>query len=129
MITRHYLPLGGRHITQRIVIVGSGSVLEQGVENLLGQEPDLQVSGVAYADDATFLEDVSHMRPDVILLNAAGPLDSMRIFELLKDHPGLASLRVIVVRPDDNTIEEYERRSLTATRSADLVAVIRRTKT
>jgi hypothetical protein len=45
---------------------------------------------------------------------------------LLADNPHIAAFRIIVVRPDDNTIDIYERQRITATRSADLVALIRR---
>ena len=110
----------------RVLVVESGSLLDEGVESLLIRETDMQVSGISYADDATFLQDVTHARPDVILLNEDGPLDSARIFELLRDLPGLASLRVIIVRPDDNAIDLYERKQVIATQSDDLLALIRR---
>jgi hypothetical protein len=111
--------------TQRVLIVAGGSLLEEGVGSLLKQELDLHVSDVVYRDDSTFLQDVADARPDTILLNAEGPLDSRRILELLANVPTLAALRVIVVRPDDNTIDIYERQRIIATRSADLLALIR----
>ena len=111
---------------RRVLVIESGSLLDEGVESLLVHETDLQVSGISYADDDTFLHDVSDARPDVILLNEAGPLDSARIFELLKNLPGLATLRIIVVRPDDNTIDLYERQRVEAIQSNDLLALIRR---
>src|SRR3972149_5039421 len=97
---------------QRVLVVESGSLLDEGVASLLAQESDLHVSGIAYANDTAFLQDISDARPDVILLNEAGPLDSVRILELLKSIPTLASLRVIVVRLDDNVIDMYEKQSV-----------------
>jgi DNA-binding NarL/FixJ family response regulator len=109
----------------RVLVVESGLLLDEGVESLLGQELDLQVSGITYADDASFLDDVSTLRPDVILLNEAGPLDSLRILELLENIPTLASLRVVTVRRDDNTIDMYERKRVVATHSSDFFDLIR----
>ena len=109
----------------RVLVVETGTLLDEGVESLLSQETDLQVSGICYADDVSFLEDVSQARPDVILLNEDGPLDSVRIFELLNSLPGLASLRLIIVRPDDNTIDMYEKKQVVATHSDDLLHLIR----
>ena len=115
-----------RHtVVHRVLVIETGTLLDDGVESLLGQETDLQVSGISYADGATFLEDVSQARPDVILLNENGPLDSARIFELLNGLPGLASLRLIIVRPDDNTIDMYEKKQVVATHIDDLLHLIR----
>lgn len=111
--------------TRRVMIVGSGSLLDEGVERLLRSRESIQVSGIVYSDDTSFLQDVSDMRPDVILLNEAGPLDSLRILELLKNIPTLASLRVVTVRTEDNTIDLYERRRVVATHSNDLLDLIR----
>lgn len=111
--------------TRRVMIVGSGSLLDEGVERLLRSRESIQVSGIVYSDDTSFLQDVSDMRPDVILLNEAGPLDSLRILELLKNIPTLASLRVVKVRTEDNTIDLYERRRVVATHSNDLLDLIR----
>lgn len=108
-----------------VLVVESGRLLDEGVKRLLEQELDLQVSGVAYGDDASFLQDVSALRPDVILLNAEGPLDSTRILELLSGLPSLASLRLIVVRPDDNQIDMYEKKRVIAASRDDLLNLIR----
>lgn len=102
-----------KNSVQRVFVVGTGSFFEQGVASLLSFGTDLHVSGVTYTDDDSFLEDVAENRPDVILLNEAGPLNSARILELLSA-TRLASLRVIVVRPDSNAIDVYERPSLIA---------------
>ena len=114
---------------QNVLVIESASLLDQGVESLLKCEADLQVSGVAYADESTFLQDITELRPDVILLNEAGPLDSARILDLLQNLPTLAALRVIIVRPDDNRIDVYEKKQVLATHSDDLIALIRRGET
>jgi hypothetical protein len=107
-------------------MIEGDSILDEAVATLLRRESDVQVSDVAYADDTTFLQDISRIRPDVILLNADGPLDSVRILDLLKDLPSLASLRVIVVRPEDNLIDMVEMKRVVATQSDDLLGLIRR---
>jgi hypothetical protein len=107
-----------------LVLESGSSLLEEGVASILKGEFDLQVSGLAFTDEPAFVEQVAHLRPDVILMNAPGLLDSARIVELLKDLPTLATLRVICVRPNDNTIDVYERRQITAV--DDLFTLIRR---
>lgn len=109
-----------------VLFVESGSLLDQGMESLLGREGDIQISGITYSDDDAFLRQISDLRPDVILTNAEGPLNSIQILELLEANPTLTTLKVIMVRPDDNVIDVYERQQVTARRSADLIALIRR---
>ena len=110
---------------QHVLVVENGSLLDEGVERLLSHETDFLVSGITYADETAFLQDVSDKRPDVILLNEAGPLDSVQIFELLKNLPTIATLRVIIVRPDDNAIDVYDRQRVIATQSRDLIGLVR----
>jgi DNA-binding NarL/FixJ family response regulator len=108
-----------------VLVVEGGSLLEEGMEALLSREPDMQVIGIPFASETSFLQDVADMRPDVILMNEAGPLTSQRILELLKNLPTLAALRVITVRPQDNTIDLYERQRVVVTEVDDLLSLIR----
>ena len=108
-----------------VLVVEGGSMFEEGVETLLLREPDLQVIGAPFAGEAAFLEDVSDLRPDVILMSESGPLSSERILELLKDLPMLASLRVIMLRSDDDTLHVYEHRRVDAAQVDDLLDLIR----
>ena len=111
---------------RRVLIVQSGSVLDEGVENLLMREADLEVSGRNYADEAAFVQDVVRTQPDAVVLNEAGPLNLARIMELLNDCPTLETVRVVIVRLDDNTIDVFERQRVIATQVGDLVRLIRR---
>ena len=61
----------------------------------------------------------------MIVLDEASALDPVRIFGLLKDLLPRATLRVILLRPRDNTIDVYEKRRVIATRRADLLALVR----
>jgi hypothetical protein len=111
---------------QKIMIVESGSLLEDGVEHILRQEKDLSISGFAYHDDAAFLSGLIEVQPDIILLNEDGPISSAHVFELLIDWPFLVSVRIIAIHLEDNRIDVYERKSIFATQIGDLMGLIRR---
>jgi chemotaxis response regulator CheB len=110
---------------RRVLVVEGGSLVEEGIENLLSREPDLQVIGVPFAGESALLQNVVDLHPDVILINESGPLTSERILELLKSLPKLASLRVIMVRADDSTIDVFEHQRVDATEVDDLLNLIR----
>ena len=105
-------------------MVGIGSLLEEGVESLLAQEQDVLVWNVNYADEGTFVQDVLSTRPDVIVFHEAGALDSDRIFDLLRAIPTLETLRVIILRSSSPAMDLYEKRTVNATDSRGLLALV-----
>lgn len=111
--------------TRRVLIVGMGALLEVGMENLLASQPDLQVSDITFTEEDKFVQDVLRIHPDVILFHETGPLNQDRIFELLRAIPTTETLRVIILRSSNSTIDLYERRSVKAARSKDLLALVR----
>lgn len=110
---------------RRVIIVGMGFVLEDGLESLLAAEPDLQVSDLTFTEERTFVQDVLRLHPDVILFHEAGLLTSARIFELLRAIPTTETLRVIILRSANSAIDLYEKRRVSAPQSKDLLALVR----
>jgi len=106
---------------QRVLLIKSGSLLDEGVESLLKDEVDLEVADATASDEATLLEDIARVHPDVILLNEVDPLQATRILELLKSAP---TVRVIVTRLSSNTVDVYDKQEVNLTESADLVSLL-----
>jgi DNA-binding NarL/FixJ family response regulator len=107
-----------------VLIVGIGSVLEQGVQNLLAQEPNVRVWNAGYTNEGAFRQDVLRTRPDVILFHELGALDAGRIFDLLRAISTLEALRVIVLRSSSTAMDLYEKRTVHATGNRDLLALV-----
>ena len=111
--------------SRRVLMVGIGSLLEEGVESLLAQEQDVLVWNVNYTDEGTFVQDVLRTRPDVIVFHEARALDSDRIFDLLRAIPTLETLRVIILRSSSAAIDLYEKRRVNAISSQLLLSLVR----
>ena len=109
---------------RRVLVVGFGSLLEQGVQSLLAQEPEVQVWEVKYTDEVAFLLDVVQTRPDVILFHETGALDSDRIFDLLRAIPTRETLRVIILRSSSPVIDVYEKRTIAATGARHFLSLV-----
>jgi DNA-binding NarL/FixJ family response regulator len=107
--------------TRRVLVVENGSLLDEGVKNLLRRKTALNVSGVTYTDEATLLKDISQLSPDVIVLNEVDPSQAARLFALLTGAP---AVRVIVTRLSDNAVKVYDKQEVRLTASADLVSLI-----
>ena len=112
--------------TRRVLVVESesGSLFDQGLKSLLRRRTGWKVSGIIYTDEATLLKEMSHLCPDVIVLNEAGPIGPAHICQLLKNVPARLALRVIVVRSNDNAIDLYRKQTVIASKSRDLIALI-----
>jgi hypothetical protein len=114
-------------IPSRVLLIETGSVLDQAIKNTVTNAPELQqVDVVAYGGDlAAFLEESLRAVPDVIVLSEARPVDWMLIPEIL--HTILAdSLRLIVVRLNDNMLDVYDKYRIKVTRNEDLIAFIKK---
>lgn len=88
-------------------------------------DPGLQVATVFYVDKTTFLKDVATRVPDVIVLSESSPLDRTRTSHLLQAILPQQALRVIVIRPEDNILEVYDKQCLKVTHNSDLISLIR----
>jgi len=110
---------------QRVLIVGDGSLLDDGLRRLLADKAFLEVSNIVYSDELTLQEHLLRLKPDTIVLCEEEPLSVSRIFELGADIPGLKRLRVITVLADSNVVEVIERQQVMAAGSTDLLTLLR----
>ncbi len=117
-----------KKLAQRVLIVGSGSLFDEGLRHLLLREQaQLEVSSVIYVNDADFLQHVLYQLPTVIVLFEGGPLSVSRVFELIRDVPGMATPRVITVLAEISAVEVHEQQQVTTiatTRGGDFIDLI-----
>jgi hypothetical protein len=114
---------------QRVLIVGSDSLLGEGLQQLLeGGSGRVEVSSVAYSDNSEFVRQVLHLQPTVIVLFEGGPLSVGRVFELINDLPNLPIPRVIMVLAESSTVDVYEKRQITVAGSDVLLDLIDKNK-
>jgi DNA-binding NarL/FixJ family response regulator len=101
--------MGNHDPARRILIVGIGSLLEEGVESLLAQEPNVQVWAIHHEDEDALIQYAARLHPDVILFHEMGALDADRIFDLVRTIP-VEPLRVVILRSSDSAVDLYEKR-------------------
>jgi len=94
---------------QHVFIVGDGSILNEGVKQILTQETDMHVSSATYTDDHAFLNTIELDRPDVFLLCESDSLDPNRIVVLVSALLAAMELLIVVVRLHNNMIDVYAR--------------------
>lgn len=105
---------------QRVLVIDNRTIMGAGVETLLSNSTKLQVIGTTPQNEDDVVRDVWLYSPDVIILSQKTQLtDPARLLTLLNNY---RSFRLIVVSEDDNTMEIYEKRHVTASHHSDLEA-------
>lgn len=109
---------------RRVLLVETGSVLDEGIRELVISTWELEVAISVYVNPPTFYEDVAHFLPDVIVMCDLPPLNWTRIPELMHGIQIQKTLRLIVVRSDENMLEVYDKSCVTTARNEDLMSHI-----
>ena len=122
------------NINQRVMILGDGSLFDDGVAKMLTHRTDLLLSRAIYSNDRASLDNINSDEPDVILVCESGSLQAARVFDLVSSHLIVTGLRMVVIRLRNNVIDVYPRptfiagkisgkpRRITARTSNDLVS-------
>lgn len=113
------------HSRQRVLVIHNGSVFDASLMELLVTASDLEVADITLDGGINFLDRVYDWQPDIIVVNDSEQATAALLLQRLREHQPAHRLRVLVIRMDDNTIEQYEFKQVVATDSADLVALIR----
>ena len=113
----------GRYTTtQRVLVIDNRTIMGAGVETLLSTSTKLQVIGTKPQNEDDLVRDVWQFSPDVIILNHQSELTNpVRLLSLLNNY---RSFRLIGVSEDDNTMEIYEKRQVTASHRSDLATAV-----
>jgi len=112
-----------RERKRRVLVVQDDSLLSSGVLRLLSSETGLRVVGTRPTNEGALIAKVARFRPDVVLLEATSHLTNpTRLLSLVEHYP---ALRVVVMSPDRNVAEMYDRTEVAMAEVANLLAVIR----
>jgi hypothetical protein len=92
---------------QHVFIIGDGTLLSEGVTEILKHEPDLIISSATYSDHPPFLDMAEWTLPDAILVCDSGLVELAHIFNILSSQRLVLSLFIIIIRLSTNKIDCY----------------------
>ena len=108
-----------------ILLVASASfIIDEGVLDLLERQHDYHVAVVAFVDDAGLLDDITAIRPAVILLHEDGPLGLDDMLSLMRHAPTLAKTRIVTYGIQTTPVEGYDYHRVFITESQDFLNAI-----
>ena len=108
---------------RRVLIIGSRTLLDEGMTGLLQAETDLQVTSVAYRTVDDVIQNIVQFRPEVIVIGESNDLPGYQIVDAIYRQIALLNFRIILVQPDSNTMRVCD--FVTASHSEDLLRLIR----
>ena len=109
---------------RRILVVGTGSLLDNAIGGLLQNAGGFQVLSLDYTNPSSLAEAITTIKPDTIILSQSEALTPTEVFELLNNTPTSPALRLVVVYTDTNTIDLYHKKRITITHRDDLLTMI-----
>ena len=110
-------------VMHHVLVIGNGTLLDQGMTHLLSAEPDMQVSSVSYHTEDELNQIILEVQPEVIVISETAGFPTATIVDALNRLAPVAKRMIIVVRPDSNIMEVSEH--ITALHSEDLLRRIR----
>jgi hypothetical protein len=91
----------------KIFVLGNGTLLDEGISNLLIPHSQLSVTRILYIDDNTLYDLLNFEHPYAIFINKFDTLDIQRVIRLIFSVP-LAFVRcVIVVHVENSKLDVY----------------------
>ena len=97
---------------RHILVVNSGSLLEQGLARLLAGKDGLDVLSIDFISEEALVEYSVSVFPDVLIVNRVSTVNLAKLLGLLAGIPALGHLQVLAVGVDSNMIDVYENRQI-----------------
>ena len=95
---------------RQVLLIGSGSLFDNGVMELLSYQPGLSIKHAKYRDDFSILKDVVEHKPDVVVLISSPAMNLDYIVGILMSVQ-VAHLRLVILSLETIKIEIYEKGS------------------
>lgn len=113
-------------VARRVLVIHTGRLLEEGLEMLLARYARFQVSRISFQpeEETDFVQAVSALHPDVIVLDGDSSLNFAQIARLLREAMGSAPFTIITVRSDSNQIDVCQRRHVLVSESRDFLDAV-----
>jgi DNA-binding NarL/FixJ family response regulator len=107
----------------RVLIIGSGTLLDEGMTGLLQAETDFQVTSVTYRTEEDLIQRIVQLQPEAIVISETNDLRGCQIADAIYRQIPQPHFRIILVQPDSNTMRVCD--FVTASHSEDLLRLIR----
>ena len=93
----------------KIFVLGNGSLLDEGISDMLIPHSQLNVTRITYTDDRTLYDLVNFEHPYAVFISEFDTLDLERVVSLIFSVPSSCVRGVIVVHDENSELDVYYR--------------------
>jgi hypothetical protein len=93
----------------RVVVVNSGSLLDEGVVCLISSKSNLDVSTVNFENEDIFVHDIVSRNPEVVVMGQNGSLQIDKLYKKLTSFSALTTLQMIIFHLNDDAVDIFSR--------------------
>jgi hypothetical protein len=104
---------------RRILVVNSGSMLDEGVTMLLAGWEGLDVLSIGFESEDELIRNLDSIKPEVIVINRESCINLARLFGLIGNISGFRRLQIVMISADSNTMDVYENQKIYELQSQD----------
>jgi hypothetical protein len=104
-----------------VILLDGNNILSAGLASLLTENQELQLEHLTHVDDLSILQTISRRQPDVIVITESDPYELARILELLETAQPDSTWRIMIVHPDSNRIDLYDKRQVMINGRQDVI--------
>jgi chemotaxis response regulator CheB len=107
---------------KRVLVMRSSYLLSAGVESLLNDQQELEVTSIDSKGTRNLVEDVIQIKPDVMVIDESTVIANLAyLVDLFEKFP---ELRVIVVHLENNHMSVFDKRHIPIQQLTDFYAAL-----
>lgn len=107
-----------------VVVVNSGSLLDEGVVCLISSESSLDVSTVNFENEDILVNDIISKNPEVVVMGQSGSIKIEKIYKMLTSFSNMTKLRMIIFHSNDNAVDIFSQQQLNSMRSDNFIQLV-----
>jgi hypothetical protein len=107
-----------------VVVVNSGSLLDEGVVCLISSESSLDVSTVNFENEDVLVNDIISKNPEVVVMGQNGSLKIEKVYKMLTSFSNMTKLRMIIFHSNDNAVDIFSQQQLNSMRSDNFIQLV-----
>lgn len=108
----------------RVLIVHSGSLFDDGMMCIVGINKELDVMKVDYTDEETLARNITTLCPAVVLIRQTQAVKPELLIRFLDTYRDLEKTRLVIFHQDENLVDIYCRKAMRTIHSRDFLAII-----
>ena len=114
----------GSNTPQRILVINSGSLLDEGVVRLISSKANLDVSTINFASEEVLVNDIVSKHPEVVVMGQGGSVKLEKLYKALTSIPTLEKLRMIIFHSNDNSVDIFSQEQHNSIPGGDFLQLV-----